>query len=125
MNMAKKILFVASEWVTCNLRKSENWKDPVTGIRGSAFYIANNGLSKTFDTGENGNVGVIISKPKPGEQEPPTLMVQIPNGLAIFDTLPDVMMMHKDKLLLMEVSTYEKQLAKVSTALTEGVSATA
>ena len=126
MNMANKAkkTFIASEWIASNLKTSERWKDPATGVRGSAFYIGDNGLSRTFDTAD-GNVGTIITKAKPGEQEPPTLMVQVPNGLSQLDTIPKVMMMHKESLLLMSVEDYQKLSAKVSSALTEGVSATA
>ena len=126
MNMAskEKKTFIASEWVPAILRTSDRWLDPVTGLRGSAFYIGDNGLSNSFTTAD-GNTGVIISKPKAGEPEPPTRMVQVHNGLAVLDTLPKNMMMHKTTLSLMTVEDYKKLSAKVSTALTEGVSATA
>ena len=119
-----KNIFVVSEWVKATLRTSDRWKDPLTGLRGSAFYIGDNGLSKSILT-PDGNTGVIISKPKPGEVEPPTRMVQVHNGLAVLDTLPKEMMMHKATLALMSPEDFQKLSTKVSTALTEGVGATA
>tara|TARA_R110002110_G_scaffold359_4_gene1414 strand:+ start:4319 stop:4708 length:390 start_codon:yes stop_codon:yes gene_type:complete len=129
MNMAekaKKILppFIFTEWVLGILKVSDKWKDPVTGIRDSIYYMGDNGLSKTLKTPE-GNVGVIISKPKPGEVEPPTIMVQIPNGRAIIGTCPEQMMIHKSTLALMSLDDFQKLSTKVSSALTEGVGATA
>ena len=116
---AKKT-FIASEWVLGNLKVSDKWKDPVTGVRDSVYYMGDNGLSKSVTTPQ-GNVGVIISKPKPGEVEPPTILVQIPNGRAVIDTCPEQMMVHKSTLALMPLEDFQKLSTKVSTALTEGV----
>ena len=126
MNMANKTkkIFVASEWVRANLRTSERWIDPATGVRGSAFYIGDNGLSSRMDT-PDGYTGVIISKPKPGEVEPPTRMVQVHNGLAILDTLPKTMMMHKTTLALMPLEDFQKVKSRQEKTLDEGVGAIA
>ena len=126
MNMASKTkkVLVVSEWIRANLKTSERWKDPATGVRGSAFYIGDNGLSRTFDT-TDGNVGTIITKPKPGEQEPPTLMVQVPNGLSQLDTIPKIMMMHKETLLLMTLEDFHKVKARQEETLEDGVGAMA
>ena len=123
MNMATAIakkIFIASEWILGTLKVSDRWKDPVTGVRDSVFYIGDNGLSKSITTPE-GNVGVIISKPKPGEVEPPTILVQIPNGRSVIDTCPEQMMIHKSTLALMALADFKKLSTKVSNALTEGV----
>ena len=116
------MIFMASEWVLGNLKVSDKWKDPVTGIRDTIYYMGDNGLSKTFDT-PDGNVGVIISKPAPGEVEPPTIMVQIPNGRAIFATLPPQMMIHKTTLALLSPADFQKMSTKASKALDAGVTA--
>ena len=127
MNMATAIaknIFVASDWVLGTLKFSDKWQDPVTGVRDTVYYMLDNGLSSSFTT-EQGNIGVIISAPEPGQPAPKTKMLQIPNGRAVIASCPEKMMIHKDTLVLMAIPEYEKALAKVSTALTEGVSATA
>ena len=120
----QKQVFIAEDWCISNLKQSDRWKDPATGIRGSAYYMMDNGLSKSFTTDE-GHFGVIINKPKPNEQEPPTIMVQIPNGLSMLEKLPEQMYMHKTTLILMPVEDYQKLSAKASKALTAGVQANA
>ena len=123
MNMPNKLtkpLFVASQWVIANLKVSDKWKDPVTGVRDSVYYMLDNGLSKQFTT-EEGNYVTRIKSQEPGVKKPDALMARIPNGRAIFHTLPKKMMAHKETMLLMPIEEYEKLCTKVSSALTEGV----
>ena len=130
MNMATataKNIFVASEWGIANLKESKatsQWTDPVTGIKDVIFYMVDNGLSKNFDT-PDGNLGVVIKGRKPDMVEPDTKMVVIPNGRAVIATCPKQMMVHLETLALMSLEDFKKLSAKVSTALTEGVGATA
>jgi len=78
-------LFIATEWCLAVRNWSDKWKDS-NGVRGSFFYIAQNGLSEVTDL-PDGNQGVVISKTADGV-EPPTIMLRITGGKAQADTLP-------------------------------------
>jgi len=125
-NKTKKT-FVASDWGVAILKESKadsNWTDPQTGVKDAIFYMLLDGNSTEF-VNEDGYHVTRIKAQEPGAKKPDTLMARVPNGRAIFHTLPKKMMAHKETMLLMSLEDFQKLSAKVSTALTEGVSATA
>ena len=129
MNMADKAkkTFIASDWGVAILKESRadsNWTDPQTGVKDAIFYMLLDGNSTEF-VNEEGNYVTRIKSQEPGTKKPDAMMVRIPNGRAIFHTLPKKMMAHKETMLLMSLEDYEKLSAKVSAALTEGVHADA
>ena len=120
--IAKKI-FVAADWgiaILKGARADSNWTDPQTGVKDAIFYMLLDGNSSEF-VNEEGNYVTRIKSQEPGVKKPDALMARIPNGRAIFHTLPKKMMAHKETMLLMPIEEYEKLCTKVSSALTEGV----
>ena len=53
--VAPKVVFIPEHWLKGELKWSPKWKDPLTGVAGSPFYIKSNNLS--FKSGEGGVAG--------------------------------------------------------------------
>lgn len=112
-----KILFNPKEWLIATLQWSERWKDKTTNLRGSGYYIADNGLSKSIETPE-GNWLVTIDN-VPDDQKPKTIMVLLKGGRATYEQSPATVYISTVTGQIMLVDDCKKLLAKSPTLPTE------
>ena len=112
-------MFNANEWHLGILKWSDRMKDTITGLRGSWFYIGDNGNS-TSTAGVDGGVTLIRIKNVPdGVAKPDTLLLQIDGGKPAGENLPETAyfgVASHNMGRVMVVAEYEKSLITPVTA---------